>query len=305
MPYRPRHTTWLTTTRRRSQAAKAADCKSAIPGSNPGGASCPRQALGRFEPGRKPGMVSLGFASQLESSPGHRQLDPSLMDDDAHARRSLLILAGSMLVAAVFAYPFDVTVARFFQSDALPGDVRRILTWSEAFAHGLGVFLIGMGAMILDASHRRYWPRILLTAYAAGLAATASKLLVARTRPFHFLQTSQESTIVGWLPMNTLDNWDHTLQSFPSGHTATAVGFACGLVAVYPRARWLVIALASLAALQRLETQAHYPADVLVGAAIGCVSGALFWRRPRRGSDGGALPIGKSEIWEGDAPAEP
>ena len=31
--------------RRRSQAAKAADCKSAIPGSNPGGASFPRKDL--------------------------------------------------------------------------------------------------------------------------------------------------------------------------------------------------------------------------------------------------------------------
>ena len=61
------------------------------------------------------------------------------------------------------------------------------------------------------------------------------------------------------------------LQSFPSGHTATAVGLAFGLGWLYPRGRWLFLGFAVLAAFQRVESSAHFVSDTFCGAAIACV----------------------------------
>lgn len=210
------------------------------------------------------------------------------LDTTSKARVLLFALAAAMLALAGVLTPYDVWLARQISNGFLPGDLRRVLHWSEAFAHGLGVVLIAVSGAILDVERRRRWPRIAATALFAGLTANLVKLSVARARPrviFAGGEPWPPSTLRGWMPIASSDvSWsealDSGLQSFPSGHTATAVGFACGLACVYPRARWLFVALAVLASLQRIDAAAHYPSDVLVGAAIGCVWGAILM--PRR-----------------------
>ena len=219
------------------------------------------------------------------------QEDRQLSSGIAHrerfgARHRLIALALVFGLLAAAAMPFDVVVARFFFDSGLPGELRRLLNWSEAFAHGLGVVLIALAVMWLDPPRRKHWPRILITAFSAGLTASVLKLTVARLRPSSYFpavevwETPPFSTFSSWFPAVKLGSWhyafDSSIQSFPSGHTATAAGFACGLTAVYPRGRWLFVALALLAAMQRVSVRAHYPSDVLVGAAIGCVAGAVF-----------------------------
>jgi membrane-associated phospholipid phosphatase len=72
------------------------------------------------------------------------------------------------------------------------------------------------------------------------------------------------------------------LQSFPSGHTATAVGLALALSSLYPGGRRLFALLAVLAASQRVLFDAHFLSDTLVAAGIACFVAAflrdrLFW----------------------------
>ncbi|QID17869.1 phosphatase PAP2 family protein [Nitrogeniibacter mangrovi] len=77
--------------------------------------------------------------------------------------------------------------------------------------------------------------------------------------------------------------------SFPSGHTATAFAVASALLfSLSPGARalWLLpaLSLATAIGLSRIAVGAHWPVDVLAGAAIGwlCgVSGALWAQRWR------------------------
>lgn len=215
-------------------------------------------------------------------------LSNRLLDERTRTRRRLLILAASLLVAAAFALPMDVTIARSVAESTVPGDLRDVLTWSEAFAHGVGVALIAAAVVLIDRPRRRYWPRILVTAYLAGILANVVKQVVARSRPSAYLSehaalAEPPSTFIAWFPLVTFPTWKDALQSeiqsFPSGHTATAVGFACGLSFVYPRGRWLFVCLATLAAIQRIAFGAHYLSDVLVGAAIACLTGALLCPR--------------------------
>jgi membrane-associated phospholipid phosphatase len=213
---------------------------------------------------------------------------PELPDETRPALRPMLLLTALFSLLGMLVMPADVWVVRFATEIGLPGDLHRVLTWSEAFAHGIGVGVIALCFVILDAARRRFWPRILLTAYLGGLLANGIKFFVVRLRPSAYLPQSggdsslfeSFTTFRGVVPSLTPHMWEgyssHAIQSFPSGHTATGVAFACALWAVYPGARWLWVGLALLAALQRIDAMAHYPSDVFAGAAVGCLSAAVF-----------------------------
>ena len=65
--------------------------------------------------------------------------------------------------------------------------------------------------------------------------------------------------------------------SFPSGHTSRAFVFAA-VLGLHER-KWLPVLLpyAALVGLARVYEGAHYPVDVLGGAAVGLAIGVLFW----------------------------
>lgn len=70
--------------------------------------------------------------------------------------------------------------------------------------------------------------------------------------------------------------------SFPSGHTASSFASAWVLSTVWPRRSPLFLALAGCVGLSRVYVGAHYPGDVLSGAAAGMVLSELIRRLTRR-----------------------
>jgi membrane-associated phospholipid phosphatase len=126
----------------------------------------------------------------------------------------------------------------------------------------------------LDRGRRWAIPRVLTCSLAAGGLADLLKLIVLRTRPSGFnFDGTVWSTFGCWWPALTAGNPG---QSFPSAHTATAVGFAVALTWLYPQGRTLFAVLAVLVGCQRIVCGAHYPSDVLIGAAAGWIVGQLF-----------------------------
>lgn len=90
------------------------------------------------------------------------------------------------------------------------------------------------------------------------------KPLVQRTRP--------------WLVVEGLTALvaEHDMNSFPSGHTSAALAAAVACLGTLPK-KWggVVLALAVLMGLSRLYVGVHYPSDVLAGALVGLVCGAM------------------------------
>ncbi len=178
-------------------------------------------------------------------------------------------------------FTVDAPLARY-EILTVPGDLRRLLVFTEVFAHGMGVAMIVIIIWVMDHNRRLFVPRIVMLTFMPGIAANIIKMLVKRRRPNDFGEWDSAPRTFEGFPGSSTD-WE--LQSFPSGHTATAVGLAIALCMLYPRGRGVFIALAALSAAQRIFFDAHFASDTLAAASLACFVNAplvdrLLWDVP-------------------------
>ncbi len=209
----------------------------------------------------------------------------------------MFVLPVVLICAAVAALAVDYSLAQWCVADHCPGVFRELFDVVEPFGNGLGVLVIVAVVYYLDPQRRWAVPRLLGCSLGAGLAADAVKMLIVRIRPYSFDFSGEVlASFGGWLPLTSAGSAG---QSFPSAHTATAVGLAVGLMWLYPHGRRIFVVLAALVACQRIESGAHYLSDVLCGAAVGCIV-ASTWLEV------GLLPgwMDRFEFWLGRRPLE-
>lgn len=176
----------------------------------------------------------------------------------------------------------------------IPGDLAKAIDLSEVFGHGMGVAAILVSVLLLVAPVKRpaVWVAILIT-LASGVASNGMKSLFVRVRPHSagvirvedgLAKTDSNPQLAPPLSAGQelvpVSIWDSRQRSFPSGHAATAWGLAIGLSLVFPRGVGLFACFATLASLQRITSGAHFPTDVLAGAAIAFVLSACLLSLP-------------------------
>lgn len=200
-------------------------------------------------------------------------------------RRLVIGLAIAGLIACVasgLVMRWDQTLSRAIRAGDMPGDVRKAIELSEAFAHGTGVAAI-LGALLLAARgpRRAIWMVVLMTSV-CGVTANLLKALFTRARPYTYDEGTEVFTdVTGWQFLGSGSFWDASQRSFPSGHTATAWALAIGLSLVFPRATVLFLFLAGLATYQRLYSGAHFPSDALAGFGVACLGCAALLSVPQ------------------------
>lgn len=154
-------------------------------------------------------------------------------------------------------------------ADRIQGkDIQHIARlWSN---FGLGVEIVSGALAYVGgcAEHRTYLRDTGLTIIdalaAAGVADLALKLVFDRQFPYR--------------PGSTGKFWGGG-RSFPSGHAASSFAFAAAVAHRYPNKPWLKWAAYGLApgvALSRYPAKRHYASDILVGSALGYVTGAYM-----------------------------
>ena len=116
----------------------------------------------------------------------------------------------------------------------------------------------------------------LLTIAISGIAVQVLKHVIGRARPKLIEQW-------GTLSLHPF-TWPNNYASFPSGHTTSAFAAATALSLMVPPLRWPMFLCAIAIGLSRIVVGAHYPSDVLAGAALGTVVTLLLARNMvRRG----------------------
>lgn len=132
-------------------------------------------------------------------------------------------------------------------------------------AEGTAIYFIGLG---------RHNPKLAETGRLAAEAVIDSGTVVAATK----LVTNRERPIEGdhqgsfWTNGTGSWHWD---SSFPSDHAAATMALARVIAGEYPR--WYVAApaytFAETISIARILANAHFPSDVVVGQAIGFLTG--------------------------------
>jgi undecaprenyl-diphosphatase len=120
-----------------------------------------------------------------------------------------------------------------------------------------------------------------------GLVSTMVKRWIGRVRP-------SAAGPFAYEPFS----WRPDYASFPSGHATTAFAALVAFGAVFPRTRPVLWVYALLIAASRVVVSAHYPSDVIAGAACGAFGALLVrdWFAVRRlgffvGPDGVIHPM--------------
>lgn len=196
------------------------------------------------------------------------------------------VLAAGLAGLAIAIPSVDMPASSWLRSQHLPGDLRKAIDLSEVFAHGIGAATILLTLWVLAPERRsKLWLAVAIT-LVSGATANALKSGFVRIRPHAEGTLRIDSEPQAW---KTAENgvelvkpsfWDARQRSFPSGHAATAWGLAIGLSFVFPRGISLFAGFATLASVQRLTSGAHYPTDVLAGAAVAFLAAALLLQIP-------------------------
>jgi membrane-associated phospholipid phosphatase len=216
----------------------------------------------------------------------------------------LAAIAAVLACAGALALGIDIDVALWCKGGNVPRGLMRFLNFSEVFGHGMGVATILLAAAVLDPGLGQPWSawrrwaaigpvrlpvstdflRLVATAFAGGIMANVVKAtLFDRVRPRAADLTAAASAFSTFgASLAAAINSHSDLNSFPSGHAATAAGLAAALAWRYPRGRWLFVFLAMAAAAQRVASSAHYPSDVFFGASLGLVCAAAVINATRR-----------------------
>lgn len=190
------------------------------------------------------------------------------------------MLAITLAVLGVISSFWDLEISQLATSIKIPGDVRKAIHLSEAFAHFSGVVVILGTLLIVDTKNRERLIQACMLVTASGAVSNAAKYIIPRYRPHSLdkasipIQTSWETWGVPWS-----GSWfEEAVRSFPSGHSATAVALAIALSFMYPRGRWVFAVLAFMACLQRLVSGAHFLSDIMAGSDIAVLVSLGFYR---------------------------
>jgi membrane-associated phospholipid phosphatase len=159
-------------------------------------------------------------------------------------------------------------------------------SWQEPanYASRLGEgWVVGLVGVIISAAlfKRRHFDAgraaflIALTGLITGLGATALRTFVGRTRP-------DASVPQGFYGVWHNAHWimgRYEFSSFPSGHTATAVGVAVAFWLLYPRLGRFFFLYAALVGWSRIAMGCHHFSDVIAAAVFGTFGAYLVVTR--------------------------
>jgi undecaprenyl-diphosphatase len=131
------------------------------------------------------------------------------------------------------------------------------------------IFFLLTSLFLWNENKRKWILPLWFTLFLSTLASFILKVAIQRPRPFQ--QGLME--ISSFLVKNSYAVWDF---SFPSNHTLVAFCAVPLLSKEFPRLKYVWIVLACLVGFSRLYFGFHFLSDIIAGAAIGYLIGAVI-----------------------------
>ena len=190
---------------------------------------------------------------------------------------------GAVAGAGVLAYTLDERIQRYFVGHqyASAGYLSKYIF--EPFGRFSPVII---GSLYLGGRLAKD-KRLAGTSLTAGKAflvssafAMITKQLAHRHRPYQN-ETPDHSNWDG-----PFSNMEYT--SFPSGHSTAAFSMATVYAMEYKSTLWvpvLAYTLAAGTAVSRLYDNDHWASDIVIGSALGFVTGRFMWKQSRKGNN--------------------
>lgn len=199
----------------------------------------------------------------------------------------ILLVLGSAAFLMRLAFCMDAPVRSFILESQGTNGVKWNHSLEQYYCHCVSrygdwpeLMLLGaFGVWISRRCHSIRWQRILITAMIASTLAGALtntlRLTTGRTRPRVSPAIEQ-----GWYGPYHEGKWivgRSEFNSFPSGHTATAFGFAIVVFLTSPFWGIPALFIATLIASSRLMLGAHHPSDLVAAIIISSAVGWYCW----------------------------
>jgi membrane-associated phospholipid phosphatase len=200
--------------------------------------------------------------------------EKSIPTDPLIALRSYLIIIAVIVVAFILLQAFDLNQTLFFAINAASKDLVPDALAAHLTELGNGS-IVGILALGLTLKYPAIAKRFLFITIMAGILIAGFKQFFADPRPAGVLAQT-DFHIIG----DVLKQY-----SFPSGHTTTAFAMAGFIMLTFSSLslRIAVLMLSVLAGISRISVGAHWPEDVLAGAALGLLiayAGCLLSLKP-------------------------
>jgi len=185
------------------------------------------------------------------------------------SRFRILAVLAALVAVEFFVIRFGDQAVMAWIESWRTGEVARLATWLSHLGkfHLIPLGLV-VGIWLWSEIRHRTDGRIALGAAVvamvwAGIIVQLPKFIFGRPRP-HFNLPDQFA-------------WFHPeWNSFPSGHAAHWFALVGALWAFSPRLSLMVTPLAIIASLARVVALAHYPSDIIAGAAFGLFLGLFL-----------------------------
>lgn len=180
--------------------------------------------------------------------------------------------AAVMIFSVIGYYRIDIPVAIFCKG--LDVRILDLFEWMSTLGESQWYLLAAFGLFIY---YKRFHVRPLYANQAlfvfssvavSGIVALLIKLIFGRFRPTMFFNEG----LYGFNFFNPAED----MNSFPSGHAATALSLAFALSLFFPRYRFPLFCFGILVAISRTVTTAHFLSDTVAGAWVGIATVILL-----------------------------
>ncbi len=219
------------------------------------------------------------------SSPGGAQTQDTLYTDRPLFTSGDAWLAGGFVAASAIAAPLDEWMMKELQVESRQANrfLQKTATAARVWGNP-GTLVAGGGLYLMGTAtgNRRMQDLGLHSSGAvilANVVTVGMKMVAGRTRPYVDSTDARDFQLLRGLR-------DGDYRSFPSGHSTAAFAFASVVTAEtshwWPGARWpvgiLTYGTAALTGASRIYNHDHWATDVVVGAAVGTITGLKLFR---------------------------